>query len=336
MKKIWIHFLFLYANLSPAQTNYNTYYDHINLAEKFMLANQYYAADSCFRIAFTANPKAGYNLDYLTASFNAAKLNDSTAVDLYLLGFAKRGGNYAMLKHSFNQNLLLEENSKALLLYIMADRKKQLRTDMKKAYKRYAITVNPSLIKKVKRMYVSDQKRARGFFVGLLPAKKQTKIMNKADSKHARQLLEICKVYGWPGFDLLGEYREYGKFRLEKIDVLLRHFSSEDLERLKPYIISSIKSLNYYPSIWAGCLDYNELKNPVYNKQTDSYEMKQSYGTLSQLENGQNALIPYGKMNTLISYRKELFLADIEDYCKIRKITHMPTVECIIIKKASK
>lgn len=332
IKPIGLLWLLLLAGTCCAQNNYRNYYDYINLAEKKMLQSRFDAADSCFKAAFATSPKQGYNLDYLTAAFNAAKRNDTLAIDTYLRGFAQRGGNYHMLKNKVSQNRWMEEHAPAMLTYLSASHRAALRKELDHAYRAYAVTVNPGLIKKIKRMYRNDQRYARGFLVGLLPAKKQDRIMEKTDHKHAQQLLAICKIYGWPGFDLLGEYREYGKYRLEKIDVLLRHFSHDDLELLKPYILNSIRGLNYYPSILAGCIDYNEVKQPVYNEKQGVYEIRQRYGTLSQTENGVSTLIPFGKPAELSVRRKELFLCDIEDYCLIRRIDRMPSTECITIE----
>lgn len=334
MRRICVVLIGLMAALACRGQNdsYRVYYENVNLAEKMMLQNRWLAADSCYRLAFGACPKQGYNLDYLNAAFNAARQHDTVAVDRYLVGFATRGGNYRMLAHSFSQNRFLEENAVAMLQYIEAERHNNLRQTLNKAYKHYAVTVNPALIKKINGMYANDQRVARGFFTGLLPSRTQARIMNKADSRHGRKLLAICQVYGWPGFDLLGEYREYGKYRLEKIDVLLRHVSQKDLELLTPYIIRSIKGLNYYPSILAGCLDYNDIKNPVYNSKKGVYELKQRYGSLSQTENGVSTLMPFGTAAELARNRRELFLGDIEDYCNIRGISRMPSVECLIIE----
>jgi len=329
---IIIFILFLKTNIY-SQNGYITYYENINLAEHFIIQNKYFQSDSCYSIAFNSNPQKGYNQDYMIAAINSLKMNDSTLTNMYLLKFAKRGGNYKMLNHNFSSNIILENNAKDLLKYVLLKKNNKLRKELKESYKEYANNVNWKLVKKVRRISFSDQVIARGFFTNLLSDKKQTKIENKIDSKNAKKILHLCKKYGWLGFNLIGEYRENEKNHLEKIDMLLRHFSQNDLKLLEPYILSSIKNLDYYPSTWAGCLDYCEIKNPVYNQGTNFFEMKQTYGMLSYTRNDTITLMPFGKKEDLKIKRKELFLSSIEDYCIIRKIIAMPVEEFIIIEK---
>lgn len=344
-KFLWVFFISLrnilflcgvFNTVLFSQNVSQVYYPNINLAEHFFINKKYYQADSCYKIAFSIDKKKGYNLDYLTAAINSFKISDTATTNKYLENFALKGGNYLMLKKQFKSDLILEKNALSLYDYIIDGKNKELKKTLKKMYKNYENTINLALIKKIRKMYFQDQYIARGLLINIFNKKKRERIMYNIDRKNAKKIISTCKVYGWLGFDLLGEYRQYGKYRLEKIDVLLRHFSKEELDVLKPYILSSIKSLNYYPCIWAGCLDYSSIKEPIYNLETKEYEMKQIYGTLTENVNGKIIIIPFGEKKEMEKNRQSLYLGDIEDYCKIRKIDSLPNKTFISIKPKNK
>jgi hypothetical protein len=148
--------------------------------------------------------------------------------------------------------------------------------------------------------------------------------------------LKICNYYGyWVGFDLLGEYRLYGKYRLEKIDMIIRHFSQDNLKLFERYILGAIKNLQYYPYSWASCLDYAQIKKPVFNESLDAFLIFQRYGTMSSNVEGINTIMPFGKRDELSINRKLFYLSDIEDYCLIRNLK-LPEKEFVIILKSKK
>jgi hypothetical protein len=315
-------FFLLLLQTTFCRTQTHIYYSSINLAEHYFLAEQHFQADSCFQVAFNLDSVKSFNQDYLIAAANSLYLKDTLLIKSYLYAFAKRGGDYKMLKNTFKSNIFLSANSKEILDYINLKSNKDLKLKLKLYFEEYKKTLNKKLISQIQQMYRSDQ-RVRS--LNFLPWKTQIKIMNKADRRNLEKLISICQQYGWPGFNLLGEFRSEGKYTYSGIDLIIRHFEKEELKVIEPYYLDAIKKVNAYPYVWASCMDYCAIKNPFYMDST-TIEFKQLYGTMSK--NG--VLIPFGKMDSLNKSRSELFLGNIEDYLKIRGWS-LPKDETVVV-----
>lgn len=318
--------LLLLCRILHSQNQAALYYSYINTAEHYYLYGKNLRADSCFKAAFDLDSVRGFNQDYLTAAVNALQIKDTCLFKNYLLHFSKRGGDYKMLRGNFASNIFLKENSKQIRLLLNQDKSKTLRNQLNLNLKDYKKILNKNAITEIRRLYRSDQ-RARSWFTSILPKRMRSGIMNTADKKNAKKLLSICEKYGWPGFNVIGEFRPNGKYSNEGIDVIIRHFSKEDLEKIEPFYIDAIKNVNAYPYAWASCMDYCFIKNPYYIDST-KVEFKQKYGTNSS----NNIIIPFGSLSEINKHRQELFLGDINDYCKIRGWA-MPKEEKVIITR---
>lgn len=314
-----------------AQPQYITYYSSINNAESNLVHQKFRAADSCFAVAFNLDSLKPFNQDYLTAAINAYLLNDTALIIRYLQNYAQRGGDYNLLKQKFVSNLLLQKFAKPILAFIKLPQNKALKQKMQQSFKNYKQTLNKTICKKVNRIYSSDQTVARGFTI-FLPQKYQDKVMEKTDRKNAHLLIALCKTYGWPGFNLVGEFKPLGKYSLSKINILIRHFTQAELDSIKPDVLTAIKNLNAAPGDWAGALDYSAIKQPSFVDSLQAYKMKQKYG---QLKNGNDKLaqlIPFGKLEDVNAARASLYLININDYCKLINAT-LPDKEFLLIPK---
>ncbi|HEX7414247.1 MAG TPA: hypothetical protein VF411_09395 [Bacteroidia bacterium] len=255
------------------------------------------------------------------AAANSLYLRDTILAKTYLYACAKRGGNYKTFKHS---NTI---GADVVFNFITLKENKALIKKLNITLKEYKKTLDKEALKKVRRIYFRDQFVARLGPINMLPSKMQGNIQQRIDRKDAKELVLICKQYGWPGYNLVGENKPYGKYSIRDADLLIRHFTMEELNELEPFAIKEIKKVNEYPYVWASAIDYCLIKTPFY---TDSikFEFKQKYGTLTAFgsvfsidETIANKLfiIPFGKIEVLNKARNELFLEPIDDFSKIRK-----------------
>ena len=323
-------FYFLCTSLF-SQAQFLTYYQSINAAESNIIKQQHRQADSCFATAFNLDSVKGFNQDYLTASINAYLLKDTALLTKYLLAFAARGGNYTMLKNSIPANALLELYAKPILGFINLPQNKLLKQQMQAALKAYKKTLNKKISHKINYIYYSDQFVARTFSLLLRP-KRGADLMEKTDRKNAHRLLVICQTYGWPGFNEVGEFKPYGKYGLSKFNILIRHFTQDELDKIEPYVIAAIKKVNACPDDWAAAIDYCAIKQPTYNDSLKAYEMQQIYGTQGNGMDKSGELIPFGNIDDVNRARQSLFLINIQDYCELRN-KKLPEKEFLLIPK---
>ncbi len=316
MKNIIIFLFLILCRTSFSQAQFIQYYSNINLAQHYFIDKQYFKADSCYKVAFALDSIRGFNQDYLCAASNSLYIKDAALTKVYLYGYAKRGGNYKKIKTR-------RVKGKTTLDSIFF-KDKVLRKRMSVAFKEYKKTLNKKVISKIRHIVIRDQ-MARVGPVNLLPWKIQRKIMIKVDKRSIKELLLICEQYGWPGYNLIGEFRPWGKSSINGADLIIRHFPMEELKELETYVFEAIKQVNEYPLAWAKAVDYCYLGFPFCKEDSIKFVFAQKYGTL--LSHGSMfsedtaiankiLIIPFGKIEEVNKVRKELFLEPIEDYCK--------------------
>src|SRR6185312_5690565 len=239
-KKQQLLFSVLFYFICPSlfsQPQFFTYYQSINAAEGNMIKQKHKAADSCFALAFNLDSLKGFNNDYLTASINAYLLKDTALLIKYIQGFAVRGGDYNMLKRIIPSNALLELYAKPILNFINLPQNGLLKKQMQDSLNAYKKTLNKKLFHKINYIYFSDQFTARTLSLLLRP-KRSANLTENTDRKNARRLLALCQKYGWPGFNLVGEFKPKGKYSLSKVNVIIRHFTQEELDKIEPYVLA--------------------------------------------------------------------------------------------------
>lgn len=302
--------------VSFSQVQFIQYYSNINLAQHYFIYKQYSKADSCYKIAFALDSIHGFNQDYLCAASNSLYLKDIVLTKVYLYGYAKRGGNYKKIK---TRRVIGKTTLDSIFF-----KDKVLRKRMSVAFKEYKKTLDKKVISKIRRIVIRDQ-MARVGPVNILPWKIQRKVMIKVDKKSIKGLLLICKQYGWPGYNLIGEFRPWGKSSIRGADLIIRHFSIEELKELEPYVLESIKQVNEYPLAWAKAIDYCYLRLPLCKEDSIKFVFTQKYGTMfsrgamfseDTAVANKMVIIPFGKIEEVNEVRKELFLEPMEDYCK--------------------
>src|SRR6201993_2164413 len=317
---IIIFFFFVLCRVAFSQVQFMQYYADINLAQHHFIYEQYQKADSCFKIAFTVDSVRGFNQDYLTAAANSLKLNDTVLAKTYLYACAIRGGDYKTFK---NSNTF---GADGVFNFVTLKQNKALRKKLNSTLKQCKKSLNKEVCRKIHRLYVRDQ-TARVGPVNILPSKIQDNIIERRDRKNIKELLLICKQYGWPGYNLIGERKPNGKYSIRDADLMIRHYTIEELKELEPFVMKEIKKVNEYPYVWASAMDYYFTKTPLY-MDSIKFEFKQKYGTqysfgsmFSKDETTANKpmIVPFGKIEELTKARNELFLEPIEDFCKIRK-----------------
>jgi hypothetical protein len=316
MKNITVFLFFIFCRISFSQSQFIQYYSNINLAQHYIIYKQYFKADSCFKIAFALDSIRGFNQDYLSATSNSLYLKDTALTKFYLYGYAKRGGNYKKIK---TRRVIRKATLDSIFF-----KDKALRKRMSVAFKEYKKTLNKEVVSKIRHIVIRDQ-MARVGPINILPWKIQRKIMIKVDKRSIKELLLICKQYGWPGYNLIGEFRPWGKSSIRGADLIIRHFSIEELKKLEPYVFGAIKQVNEYPIAWAKAIDYCYLKLPLCKEDSIKFVFTQKYGTMfsrgamfsedTAIAN-KMVIIPFGKIEEVNTDRKELFLEPIEDYCK--------------------
>jgi len=320
-------FYFVLCSVSISQVQFIQYYTNTNLAQHYFIYEQYHQVDSCYKIAFRLDSVRGFNQDYLMAAANALQVKDTALTKTYLYACAMLGGNYKTFKHSNTQD------GDAVFNFVTHKQNKALRKKLNATLKQYKKSLNKEVCRKIHHLYVRDQ-AARMGPVNILPSRMQDSIMERRDRKSAKELILICKQYGWPGYNLIGERKPNGKFSIRDADLLLRHYTMEELKELEPFVTKEIKKVNEYPYVWASAIDYCSIKTPLYMDSV-KFEYKQKYGTLIMYGYMFSKdttiakkvfIIPFGKIEELTKARNELFLEPIEDFCKIRK-TLLPKEE---------
>jgi hypothetical protein len=302
--------LLLIPNIFLSQQQFIKYYTNVNLAEHYFLNKQYDKSDSCYKIALTLDSIQGFNQDYLYAASNSKKIKTYLSLQ-----------NKAILDSIFFKDKILKK-------------------EMSIAHKKYKKILNKDVVSKIRRIVIRGQV-ARVGPVDILPWKIQRAIMIKVDKRNFKEFLLICKQYGWPGYNLIGEFRPWGKHSIKDADLIIRHLSKEELKEVEPYALEAIKKVNEYPVAWAEAIDYMHLRYPFYEDSV-KWMYAQKYGTMFSLGRvfskdtaiaRKLVIWPFGKLENVNKVREELFLQPIEDYCKLWNNLLLPKEEKVIFFK---
>ena len=221
--------------------NYLNYYETINKAEIAHLDGSFKKSDSLYQIAFKLVEKP-FKEDYLLASINSEKLQD----------FQKM---YEYLKKGISSGLTSKRIKKQLSDFKKTKEWKELRKEYNTLHEKHLKTLDLSLRKEISEMVKKDQ-RVR------IPILYSWKQMRKTDSDNYKRLWEIIKQNNnkWPGFSTIGEITPKGKYDVDdNIAVMLLHFSPEQIENLKPFMIQAVLDGEMYPYHLARVIDYKYL-----------------------------------------------------------------------------
>ncbi|HPI09657.1 MAG TPA: hypothetical protein PLK63_01385 [Catalimonadaceae bacterium] len=297
------------------------YYTNFYLGQHHFMDSSYAKSDSCFRIAFALDSVQGFNQDYLMAAVNAHTLGDSRLAGYYLQRFSMRGGTYRNVREMMEHHIYLQQKSDAFRKFIYLPQNKRLRKTMDSCFRVYKSNVNKPLIARINRIGIKDQRYRTGWRSIFVSGKRRWRKIRVLDLENRKEFLEICAEYGWPGFHLLGEFRETGRNAgTGQVEVLIRHADGETLKKLEPYALDAIRKLDLYPEDWASAIDYCRIREP-FNSDSTYWEHCQKYGWFG----GNNwfgaepgAIYPFGKAEVNKADRTALFLCPIEDYAKLR------------------
>ncbi len=284
---------------------YWEYYNLIQKAEYENLQSNFKQSDSIYNIAFE-KVKRPFKHDYFNAFNNAKNVSDCIALN-YLLKAIELGLTKKELRKSGAYKKLTENEKKVCL----------------KKLNKTQISRNDSLYKIIKKMIRKDQ-RARAFWTDWLKWDKQVKIMDKVDRKNAQILLNICKLYGWPGFSIIGENTD-SKYDVADATFLILHFNKEEYQKLLPYMIKAVENGEIYPYHLARVTDYLYMANVSDSANCKILEIKQIYGTMYFAN---RTIIPYGKEDEVNKRRKLIGLGAISLYARLRNL-NLPDKEKI-------
>lgn len=221
--------------------NYLDYYQTINRAEITSFDKDFQKADSLYQVAFNLVVKP-FKEDYYLAALNAEKLHNNKKVYSYL----KRG----------IANGLIFKRIKKLHYFRKSKFYKQLKENYRQVRKEYLKTLNIPLRNEIAKMIRKDQ-RTR---IPILGSWKQSQ---KVDAYNYKRLLEIIKENNgqWLGFSIIGERTPKGKYNVsDNIALLLLHFTKEQIDTLKPYLLDAVFRGEMYPYHYARIIDYKNIK----------------------------------------------------------------------------
>ncbi len=277
--------------------NYLNYYEKINEAEIANLDKKFKEADSIYRIAFELVEKP-FKDDYLLASINSEKLYD-------------RQKTYYYLKNGILVGLTEKRIKKELSEFKKSDEWKSLKKEYDSTREEYLKSLNTTLRNKLLLMVKNDQSARHPIFGSW-------KKMKKVDDFNYNKLLEIIKENNgkWPDRFLIGDGNENGKYSFGEITIMLHHFSKDEVQNLKPYLIDAILTGGLSPYNVVYPLDYKNSKTiGQRGKFSDSCHYLGAY--LSS--NGNKAVIC--DCEKAEQERKKIGLEPLDDYFRKRNST---------------
>ncbi len=303
MRKI-INILFLINTITCfSQTNdFFRYYSLINQAEIANIKKDFVKSDSLYYVAFTLVNNRGYAYDYFMATKNAIQ-NKSDYLKYIEQGF-ENGLLYKIIKADTIYNYLKREK----LI-------KKLKNKYKKIRSKYLSTLNSTLRDEIAEMVKEDQKYRKGRY-SVMGWQKQKTFLNKVDNRNYNKILYICKNYGFPGRNLVGD--DGNEIGFVDVPLLLRHMDSIQLISLKPYILESIKKGNFHPSHFAFAYDYVTMFKTTVDDLDDEGNniliIQQKLGIVTRFENGKKFLFPVESIKKANELRAKIGLESLEDY----------------------
>lgn len=313
MKKIiYIYLFFNTIACLGQESNFFEYYSLINQAEIANVKNHFIKSDSLYSIAFELVNNRGYAQDYFMAAKNAIQ-NKSDYLKYIEQGFAN-GLLYKIIKKDTIYNHLKHKRN----IKNIKRKYKQIRSE-------YLLTLNSTLRGEVARMVKKDQKYRKGIYE-IMSWKKQKALLHRVDSQNYDKILQICKKYGFPGRNLIGD--DGNEISFVDVPLLLRHMDSIQLMSLKPYILASIKKGYFHPGHYAFAYDYVTMFRTTVDDLDDEGNhiliIQQKLGIVTRFENGEHFIFPVESIKKANKLRTEIGLESLEDYalkikCKMPK-----------------
>lgn len=281
----------------PAQ-NYLNYYETINKAEIANLDKDFRKSDSLYQIAFGLVDKP-FKDDYLLASINSEELNDNQK-------------SYEYLKSGISYGLTIKRIKKELSKFKKSDQWKLLKKEYESIRSEYLNSLNLTLREELLEMVKKDQAVRHPIFGS---AKK----MKKTDNENYERLLEIIEQNNgeWPNRFTIGDGNENGKYAFGEITIMLHHFSKEQVNGLKPILITAILKGGLSPYNVAYPLDYKNSKN-IGERKRGNTTFFYSCNILGSYRKSSNKEIVICDCEKAEKERKEMGLEPLDDY--FRKI----------------
>ncbi|WP_375579376.1 hypothetical protein ABWH96_20645 [Marivirga tractuosa] len=247
-------FVLLILGLQNASgLNFLTYYQTINKAEIAHLDKDYGKADSLYQFAFNLVDKPFKN-DYLLAAVNSDLL-------------AENGRTYEYLVEGISVGLTIKSIRKHLSTFKKSKEWKILREKYDSLHQEYVGGLNTVLRTELLSMVDSDQAARHPIFGSL-------RKMESTDSLNYERLSEIIIANNgkWPGRSLIGDGKEGDKYAYGEITIMLHHFTSEQVNNLKPILVDAILRGDLSPYNAAYPLDYKNLVR-IGNINKSSYDI---------------------------------------------------------------
>ncbi|MCB0753547.1 MAG: hypothetical protein KDC52_18895 [Ignavibacteriae bacterium] len=300
MNKILAFFItiLLFGIQKISAQNYLNYYESINKAEIANLDKDFKKSDSLYQIAFGLVEKP-FKDDYLLASINSEKLNDNQK-------------SYEYLKSGISYGLTIKRIKKELSKFKKSDQWKLLKKEYESIRSEYLNSLNLTLREELLEMVKKDQAVRHPIFGS---AKK----MKKTDNENYKRLLEIIEQNNgeWPNRFTIGDGNENGKYAFGEITIMLHHFSKEQVNGLKPILITAILKGGLSPYNVAYPLDYKNSKN-IGERKRGNTTFLYSCNILGSYKKSSNKEIVICDYEKAEKERKEMGLEPLDDY--FRKI----------------
>ena len=262
--------------MKTSAQNYLNYYETINKAEIANLDKEFKKSDSLYQVAFGLVDKP-FKEDFLLASINSEKLNNNKKTSEYL-------------KKGINNTLTEFKKSKEW---------KKIKKEYKSLRENHLQSLNLPIRNEIAEMIRKDQASRHPIFGS---GKKSKKI----DNYNFNRLLELINENDgkWIGFSTIGETLPKGKYDVtDNIALMILHFSKEQIEKLRPYMLKAVLEGEMYPYHFARAIDY---KNII---QCQPYGTYLSGGFISPICDCEKANIE----------REKIGFESIEDYYRKRK-----------------
>ncbi|UNZ00327.1 hypothetical protein MQE36_08305 [Zhouia spongiae] len=281
----------------PAQ-NYLDYYKTINKAEIANLDENFKKSDSLYQIAFRLVEKP-FKDDYLSASINSEKLNNNQQ-------------SYEYLKNGILAGLTKKMIKKSLSTFKKSKKWKELKKEYESIREQYLNSLDLRLREELIKMVAKDQAVRHPVFGS-------TKKMKKADNENYKHLLKIIEQNNgeWPGRFTIGDGNENGKYAFGEITIMLHHFSEEEVNNLKPILISAILKGDLSPYNVAYPLDYINPQKIGERKRRNSIIIYNCY-VLGSYRKSSNKEITICDCEKAETEREKMGLEPLDDY--FRKI----------------
>ncbi|MEZ4923845.1 MAG: hypothetical protein R2780_11785 [Crocinitomicaceae bacterium] len=307
MSKI-IRLIFIFSIFSICQVcysqkvNFIEYHLKVNEAELAFHNSEFVTADSILKSVFDEFG-AGFPDDFLFAANNAIKLNNSQLALNYII----QGFKYGLTIRNVRNNLIYKALKHEILTFRFLAKYRKYR-------KEYINQLNQDIRCQICDMVKEDQKY-RSSRYDKKPWSEVQPLMKEVDSLNFIRMLEICRLYGFPGSNLVGDD---GGFGCVDVPILLRHMDSVRLKQLEPYIMTSIQNGFFEPFAYVSALDYTSMFKTTIESR-DEYGnriliIQQKYGTITGFDENQLFIYPVENIEIIDSLRRFYGLESIEDY----------------------